>query len=81
MFILWNGFYTLQAFKKFDEGNIREVVDPRLQEDVNIEFVTKMLSLAFNCAAPTRVKRPVMKEVVEQLWEIRKEFGRSLRTE
>lgn len=78
MFILWSGF---QAFKKFDEGNIREVLDPRLQEDVNLDFVTKMLNLAFNCAAPTRVKRPVMKEVVEQLWEIRKEFGRSLRTE
>lgn len=78
MFILWSG---LQAFKKYDEGNVREVLDPRLQEDVSLELVSKMLSLAFHCAAPTRVKRPLMKEVVEQLWEIRKEFGRSLRTE
>lgn len=69
------------AFKKFDEGNVREVLDPRLQEDVNIEVVTKMLSLAFHCAAPTRARRPLMKEVVEQLWEIRKDFGKSLRTE
>lgn len=78
MFILWSG---LQAFKKFDEGNIREVLDPRLQEEVNPEVVMKMLSLAFHCAAPTRAKRPLMKEVGEQLWEIRKDFGKSLRTE
>ncbi|KAI0502225.1 hypothetical protein KFK09_017172 [Dendrobium nobile] len=69
------------AFSKFDAGNVREVLDPKLQEDVNLEVVTKMLSLAFHCAAPTRAKRPLMKEVGEQLWEIRKDFGKSLRTE
>ncbi|PKA56575.1 Calmodulin-binding receptor-like cytoplasmic kinase 3 [Apostasia shenzhenica] len=69
------------AFKKFNEGNVRELLDPKLQEDVNPEVVTKMLSLAFHCAAPTRANRPLMKEVGEQLWEIRKDFGKSLRSE
>ncbi|PKA52845.1 Calmodulin-binding receptor-like cytoplasmic kinase 3 [Apostasia shenzhenica] len=68
------------AFKKFNEGNLWGLLDPKLEEDVNPEIVTKMLSLAFHCAAPTRVNRPLMKEVGEQLWEIRKDFGKSPRT-
>ncbi|PKA59174.1 Calmodulin-binding receptor-like cytoplasmic kinase 3 [Apostasia shenzhenica] len=63
------------AFRKYNEGNLSEVLDPKLQEEVNPEIVAKMLDLAFQCAAPTRDSRPVMKEVVEQLWDIRKEYS------
>lgn len=69
------------AFAKFTEGNVEEVLDPNLQEDLNVDVLTKMLRLAFHCAAPTRLNRPLMKEVGEQLWEIRKDFVKSLRAE
>ncbi|XP_062193453.1 calmodulin-binding receptor-like cytoplasmic kinase 3 [Phragmites australis] len=67
------------TFKKFNEGNIREILDPLLEDHVDDEVLEKILSLAFQCAAPTREDRPTMKEVGEQLWEIRKEYGKSVR--
>lgn len=67
------------TFKKFNEGNMREILDPLLEDRVDEEVLEKLLSLAFQCAAPTREDRPTMKEVGEQLWEIRKEYGKSLR--
>ena len=72
-------FVFLQTFKKFNEGNIREILDPLLEDPVDDEVLVKLLSLAFQCAAPTREDRPTMKEVGEQLWEIRKEYGKSVR--
>ncbi|KAJ6849116.1 calmodulin-binding receptor-like cytoplasmic kinase 3 [Iris pallida] len=65
------------AFKNYNEGNVMTIVDPMLKEAVDGEVVMRMLSLAFQCAAPTRADRPSMKEVGEQLWEIRKDYGRS----
>ncbi|XP_040383366.1 calmodulin-binding receptor-like cytoplasmic kinase 3 isoform X2 [Oryza brachyantha] len=67
------------TFKKFNEGNMREILDPLLEDPVDDEVLEKLLSLAFQCAAPTREDRPTMKEVGEQLWEIRKEYGKSVR--
>lgn len=67
------------TFKKFNEGNTREILDPLLEDHVDDEVLEKLLSLAFQCAAPTRDDRPTMKEVGEQLWEIRKEYGKSVR--
>ncbi|KAL6854590.1 hypothetical protein ACP4OV_019152 [Aristida adscensionis] len=67
------------TFKKFNEGNMREILDPLLEDHVDDEVLEKLLSLAFQCAAPTREDRPTMKEVGEQLWEIRKEYGKSVR--
>lgn len=67
------------TFKKFNEGNMREILDPLLEDRVDEEVLEKLLSLAFQCAAPTREDRPTMKEVGEQLWEIRKEYGKSVR--
>lgn len=69
----------VQAFNKYNQGRIREILDPKLQEVVNEEVLKKIFGLAFQCAAPTRHDRPAMKEVVEQLWEIRKEYGKSHR--
>ncbi|KAM0866367.1 hypothetical protein ACQ4PT_042682 [Festuca glaucescens] len=67
------------TFKKFNEGNMTEILDPLLEDRVDMEVLEMLLSLAFQCAAPTREDRPTMKEVVEQLWEIRKEYKKSVR--
>ncbi|KAG1327893.1 calmodulin-binding receptor-like cytoplasmic kinase 3 [Cocos nucifera] len=67
------------AFKKYNEGNVRSILDPLLREVVYEEVLKRIFGLAFQCAAPTRNDRPVMKEVVEQLWEIRKDYARSHR--
>ncbi|XP_065015153.1 calmodulin-binding receptor-like cytoplasmic kinase 3 isoform X1 [Musa acuminata AAA Group] len=67
------------AFKKHSEGNVKDILDPLLEENVDDEIIGMMLDLAFDCAAPTRSSRPAMKEVGEQLWEIRKRYGKTLR--
>ncbi|URE15493.1 STYKc [Musa troglodytarum] len=67
------------AFSKYNEGNEREILDPQLREVVEDGVLTKIFTLAFQCAAPTRRDRPAMREVVEQLWEIRKDYARSRR--
>lgn len=65
------------AFKNYSESNIMAILDPQLKDPVDGKIVMKMLSLAFECAAPVRAHRPDMKEVGEQLWEIRKDYGRT----
>ncbi|KAJ4952308.1 hypothetical protein NE237_029140 [Protea cynaroides] len=67
------------AFKKYEEGNVVELVDPLMKEVVPVEILVKMFSLAFQCAAPTRSDRPDMKEVGEQLWGIRMDYLRSIK--
>lgn len=64
------------AFGKYNEGEIMDLVDPQMKEAVDGEIFSKMLSLAFQCAAPTRVDRPEMKVVGEQLWVIRMDYLR-----
>ncbi|RRT55406.1 hypothetical protein BHE74_00046657 [Ensete ventricosum] len=64
---------------KHSEGNVQDILDPLLEEKVDDDIVGMMLDLAFDCAAPTRSSRPAMKEIVEQLWEIRKRYGKILR--
>ncbi|GFS40810.1 calmodulin-binding receptor-like cytoplasmic kinase 3 [Actinidia rufa] len=64
------------VFKKFDEGNVRDMVDPLMQEVLDEEILMKMFELAFQCAAPTRNDRPDMKAVGEQLWVIRMDYLR-----
>ncbi|XP_043721593.1 calmodulin-binding receptor-like cytoplasmic kinase 3 [Telopea speciosissima] len=67
------------AFKKCEEGNVAELVDPLMNEVVPIKTLVKMFSLAFQCAAPTRSDRPDMKEVGEQLWGIRMDYLTSVK--
>lgn len=63
------------AFKKFLNGNIMEVLDPRLESsNAACRVAEKICELAFQCTAPTKQDRPTMKEVAEALWNIRKEF-------
>lgn len=64
------------AFGKYNEGDIMDLVDPYMKEAVDGEIFSKMLGLAFQCAAPTRVDRPEMKVVGEQLWVIRMDYLR-----
>ncbi|KAI4376692.1 hypothetical protein MLD38_014426 [Melastoma candidum] len=62
------------AFKKFNEGNVWDLVDPRMGEIVDHNILSRTFSLAFECAAPIRANRPDMKTVGEQLWAIRVDY-------
>ncbi|KAH7688498.1 Non-specific serine/threonine protein kinase protein [Dioscorea alata] len=65
------------AFDKHSKGNDRDILDPALNDEIiDDEVLQKLLGLAFQCAAPTRADRPDMKEAVEQLWDIRKDYRR-----
>ncbi|KAK4781790.1 hypothetical protein SAY86_015892 [Trapa natans] len=61
-------------FKKFDEGNVEELVDPMMKEVVDREILVRIFILAFQCAAPEWSERPDMKIVGEQLWAIRMDY-------
>ncbi|KAL5697878.1 non-specific serine/threonine protein kinase [Ranunculus cassubicifolius] len=67
------------AFHSYNEGNVVGLLDPSMTETVDIDIVKRMFSLAFQCAAPTHGDRPNMKEVGEELWDIRKEDLKSVR--
>lgn len=67
----------MQVFKKYNEGKLLEMVDPLMSEKIDKRILGKMFSLAIECAAPTRVDRPDMKAVGEQLWGIRMDYLRS----
>lgn len=62
------------AFKKFDEGEVVDLVDPRLEEVVDAGILLRIFGLAIQCAAPIRADRPDMKAVGEQLWAIRADY-------
>lgn len=62
------------AYKKYLDGNVVELLDPRLERnDSNHQVMEKMAELAIHCSAPTRSDRPSMKKAVEYLWTIRKD--------
>ena len=69
----------VQAFRKYQQGSMMELVDPLMNEAVNAEVLRKMFDLAFQCAAPIRTDRPDMKSVGEKLWTIRAEYLNSTR--
>ncbi|KAM7508260.1 hypothetical protein LguiA_018713 [Lonicera macranthoides] len=64
------------AFKKYNEGNVLDIVDPQIKGAVDEEILQQMFGLAIQCAAPTRSDRPDMKSVGEQLWGIRMDYLR-----
>lgn len=70
---------VVQAFKKYNEGHVAELVDRRMEELLDAEILLKMFALAFQCAAPVRNDRPEMKSVGEQLWAIRADYLKSPR--
>ncbi|KAF6158108.1 hypothetical protein GIB67_014902 [Kingdonia uniflora] len=67
------------AFKNYDEGNVVDILDPSMSEVVNPDILSKMFSLAFQCAAPTRSDRPSINLVGEQLWKIRRHYLRTVK--
>lgn len=67
----------LQAFKKFNEGTVFDMVDPLMNEVVDEEILQKMFGLAIQCAAPIRNDRPDMKLAGERLWAIRADYLKS----
>ncbi|KAL3532288.1 hypothetical protein ACH5RR_005809 [Cinchona calisaya] len=69
------------AFNKYSEGNVFDMIDPQMKETIEREILVKMFGLAIQCAAPTRVDRPDMKIVGEELWAIRMDYLRSGRKE
>ncbi|XP_078438161.1 calmodulin-binding receptor-like cytoplasmic kinase 3 [Wolffia australiana] len=66
------------AFKSYNEGRIKEIMDPLLREEVDENVLSQLFNLAFRCASSTRNIRPAMNEVGHQLWEIRRDYNRSL---
>ncbi|KAI5062344.1 hypothetical protein GOP47_0022883 [Adiantum capillus-veneris] len=63
------------AFKNFLSNNLADVLDPKLERSESAHLVAgKVCKLAFQCSAPTRHDRPEMKQVVEYLWAVRKEY-------
>ncbi|KAH9653381.1 calmodulin-binding receptor-like cytoplasmic kinase 3 [Citrus sinensis] len=67
------------AFKRYNEGNLLDMVDPSIKEVISMEILTKMFGLAIQCAAPIRNDRPDMKSVGEQLWAIRADSLKSVK--
>ncbi|KAH9626532.1 hypothetical protein KSS87_021724 [Heliosperma pusillum] len=63
------------ALSKLKEGMPVLAMDPKLQRSPpSIMAVEKILELARKCTGLVRQSRPTMKECVETLWAIRKEF-------
>ena len=65
----------MQAFQRFMDGKAIEVLDPKLERSSSAYMmVEKLLELAFQCSAPTRLERPSMKQTTEALWNVRKDY-------
>lgn len=62
---------------KFQEGGMKSIVDPNLNDDYNREDVRTVTELALNCAAFDMPKRPSMKEVVSVLESLSKKHNAS----
>jgi serine/threonine protein kinase len=63
------------AFRKFVEGKVSEVLDPKLQRTpAALSIIERMAELAFACSAPMKADRPSMKKAAVVLWEIRKDY-------
>ncbi|XP_065859654.1 calmodulin-binding receptor-like cytoplasmic kinase 2 [Euphorbia lathyris] len=66
---------TRWAMKKFAGGEALTVLDPKLEHSAaNNLLLEKILELSLQCLAPRRHNRPSMKECVEILWGIRKDY-------
>ncbi|KAF5453074.1 hypothetical protein F2P56_028013 [Juglans regia] len=51
------------------KGDIKNIVDPRLQGNFNSNSVWKAVEIAMGCVSPTATKRPTMSQVVVDLKE------------
>ncbi|XP_078150028.1 putative LRR receptor-like serine/threonine-protein kinase At1g51880 [Carex rostrata] len=55
--------------QKLSGGNIQSIVDPRMQEEYDINSIWKVTDLACRCTEATSSKRPKMDAVVSELKE------------
>ncbi|KAK9043298.1 hypothetical protein V6N11_071644 [Hibiscus sabdariffa] len=63
------------AMKRLKEGEFVIAMDPKLRRTPASNMVVEeVLKLAQQCLAPIRQSRPSMKQCVEVLWRIRKDF-------
>lgn len=62
---------------KFQEGDMKSIVDPNLKDDFNREDARTVTELALNCAAFDMSGRPSMKEVVSVLESLLKKHNAS----
>ncbi|KAF3776434.1 Calmodulin-binding receptor-like cytoplasmic kinase 3 [Nymphaea thermarum] len=67
------------AFQLFNERKLLDILDPSL-ESPGPEILHGLFRLAFNCAAPIRSDRPTMEEAQKDLWSIRREYNKILRS-
>ncbi|XWS18926.1 hypothetical protein CRYUN_Cryun32bG0086900 [Craigia yunnanensis] len=51
------------------KGDIRKIVDPRLQNEFNVNAVWKAVDIAMSCVLPTSIQRPDMSHVLAELKE------------
>ncbi|WJX49027.1 hypothetical protein P8452_35515 [Trifolium repens] len=49
------------------EREVKDIVDPRLEGEFDINFATKALDIAMACVAKTSINRPTMRQVVMEL--------------
>ncbi|XVE88784.1 hypothetical protein DITRI_Ditri19aG0096700 [Diplodiscus trichospermus] len=62
------------------EGDIRKIVDPRLQNEFNVNAAWKAVEIAMSCVLPTSIQRPDISHVLAELKEclaLEMAFGRN----
>ncbi|OEL15522.1 G-type lectin S-receptor-like serine/threonine-protein kinase [Dichanthelium oligosanthes] len=60
-------FFPVRAISQLHEGDVRSLVDPRLQGDFDLEEVERVFKVAFWCIQDDESDRPTMVEVVRAL--------------
>ncbi|KAH8940753.1 hypothetical protein BDL97_14G001900 [Sphagnum fallax] len=66
---------TRWAFKKFVEGKVIDILDPKIEKaSAAVSVMERIAELAFACSAPTKGDRPSMKKAAEVLWDIRRDY-------
>ncbi|TVU09192.1 hypothetical protein EJB05_42640, partial [Eragrostis curvula] len=61
------------AHEKFNQGQVNEILDYRLKDDVDEKVLKDWVILALRCAASRSDGRPSIEEVGARLWEIWKD--------
>jgi serine/threonine protein kinase len=60
-------YFPVQAIRKLHEGDLKSLVDPQLQEDLNLEEAERLCKVAFWCIQDNECDRPTMVDVVRVL--------------
>lgn len=60
-------YFPVQAITKLHEGDMQDLVDPRLQGDLSLEEAERLFKVAFWCIQDDECDRPTMADVVRVL--------------